>query len=61
MDRRAWHATVHRVAKSQTRLKQPSTHAALLISRGMAVSGIQTSYMMARVGKSAETASSLRH
>ena len=27
MDRRAWWATVHRVAKSQTRLKQLSTHA----------------------------------
>ena len=27
MDRGAWSATVHGVAKSQTRLKQPSTHA----------------------------------
>ena len=27
MDRGAWRATVHRVAKSQTRLKQLSTHA----------------------------------
>ena len=26
MDRRAWSAVVHRVAKSQTRLKQLSTH-----------------------------------
>ena len=26
MDRRAWRATVHRVAKSQTQLKQPSMH-----------------------------------
>ena len=26
MDRGAWLATVHRVAKSQTRLKQPSVH-----------------------------------
>ena len=26
MDRGAWWATVHRVAKNQTRLKQPSTH-----------------------------------
>ena len=27
MDRRVWHATVHRVTKSQTSLKQLSTHA----------------------------------
>ena len=27
MDKGAWRATVHGVAKSQTRLKQPSTHA----------------------------------
>ena len=27
MDRGAWRATVHRVVKSQTRLKRPSTHA----------------------------------
>ena len=26
MDRGAWHATVHRVAESQTQLKQLSTH-----------------------------------
>ena len=26
MDRVAWQATIHRVAKIQTRLKQPSTH-----------------------------------
>ena len=26
LDRRAWRATVHRVAQSQTRLKQLSTH-----------------------------------
>ena len=30
MDRGAWWATVHRVAKSQTRLKQLSTHARTL-------------------------------
>ena len=28
LDRGAWRVTVHRVAKSQTRLKQHSTHAA---------------------------------
>ena len=27
MDRGAWQAVVHRVAKSQTQLKQPSMHA----------------------------------
>ena len=27
MDRGAWRAAVHRVAKSRTRLKRPSTHA----------------------------------
>ena len=29
MDRGAWQATVQRVAKSQTRLKLPSTHASM--------------------------------
>ena len=33
MDRGAWRATVHRVAKSQTQLKQLSTHAPLLYSQ----------------------------
>ena len=32
MDRGAWWATVHRVAKSQTRLKRLSTHMQLFIS-----------------------------
>ena len=36
MDRRARLAIVHRVATNWTRLKQLSTHTALLISRGMA-------------------------
>ena len=27
MDRRAWQATIHRIARSQTQLKQLSTHA----------------------------------
>ena len=31
MDRGAWWATVHRVTKSQTRLKQPSMHAHILM------------------------------
>ena len=30
MDRGAWRATVHGVAKSQTRLKQHSTHVCML-------------------------------
>ena len=30
MDRGAWQATVHRVTKSQTRLKQLSTHARIV-------------------------------
>ena len=30
MDRRAWPATVHRVAESQTQLKQLSTYACML-------------------------------
>ena len=30
MDRGAWQATVHRVAKSQTQLKRQSTHARLI-------------------------------
>ena len=30
IDRRAWQATVHRVAKSQTQLKRLSTHACML-------------------------------
>ena len=33
MDRGAWGASVHRVAKSQTQLKQLSTHAPLLYSQ----------------------------
>ena len=33
MDRGAWRATVHRVTKSQTQLKQLSTHAPLLYSQ----------------------------
>ena len=33
MDRRAWQATVHGVVKSQTRLKQLSTHLAQPLSR----------------------------
>ena len=33
MDRRAWWATVHRVAQSWTRLKQLSTHAQTIIYR----------------------------
>ena len=32
MDRGAWQATVHGVAKSQTQLKQLSTHACSLIT-----------------------------
>ena len=32
MDRGAWRATVHRVAKSQTRLKRLSTHTQGLVS-----------------------------
>ena len=32
MDRGAWQATVHRVAKNQTRLKQPSTKHAILVT-----------------------------
>ena len=32
MDRGAWWATVHKVAKSQTQLKQLSTHASHSIS-----------------------------
>ena len=31
MDRGAWQATYHRVAKSQTQLKQPSSHALVKI------------------------------
>ena len=31
MDRRPWQATVHRITKSQTRLKQPSMHTILVI------------------------------
>ena len=31
MDRGAWRATVHRVTKSQTRLKQLSMHALVLV------------------------------
>ena len=31
MDRGAWRATVHRVAKSQTRLKQLSVHAHMVV------------------------------
>ena len=30
MDREAWGATVHRVAQSQTRPKQPSTHTCMV-------------------------------
>ena len=30
IDREAWQATVHRVPKSRTRLKRPSTHACVL-------------------------------
>ena len=32
MDRGAWWATAHRVAKSQTRLKWLSTHSVVLVS-----------------------------
>ena len=32
VDRGAWQATVHRVAKSQTKLKRPSTHSHSLSS-----------------------------
>ena len=33
MDREAWQATVHKVTKSQTQLKQPSMHACPLTGR----------------------------
>ena len=32
MDRGAWQAVVHRVAKSQTRLKRLSTHTSVCVS-----------------------------
>ena len=42
MDRGAWQATVHRVTKSQTQLKQISTHAHTWMNRLVSINNLRS-------------------